>query len=57
MANVPVGGWSPLWRDDWADVMGQQPSEFGTPTGYVDPDRYRGTIASETLPYANREND
>ncbi len=27
-------------------------SEFGRPTGYVDPTAYRGKAASESLPYA-----
>jgi len=30
-------------------------SEFGRPTGYVDPTAYRAKAASESLPYANRE--
>ncbi|WP_131813478.1 hypothetical protein [Mycolicibacterium fortuitum] len=50
--NTPLGGWSLPWRDDFAQVNMRQASEFGTPTGHVDPDQYRGTIASLTLEHA-----
>ncbi len=49
---TPPGGWSPLWRDDWAQRNAAQESEFGTPVGYRDPKRYQGTIAGQTLPQA-----
>lgn len=38
-----------------ANVRAKGASEFGRPTGYVDPTAYRGKAASESLPYANRE--
>lgn len=49
---APLGGWSLPWRDDFAQANMRQGSEFGTPTGYRDPDRYQGTIASQTLEHA-----
>lgn len=42
-------------RVPWPNLLAPQPvggSEFGTPTGYRDPDRYQGTIASQTLEHA-----
>ncbi|MFL0289331.1 hypothetical protein ACJH6H_29350 [Mycobacterium sp. SMC-21] len=52
---APFGGWSPLWRDDAAQREMQQDNsgaEFTTPPGYRDPDQYRGTAASQSLPHA-----
>ena len=54
MANPP-GGWSSLWRDNYARLqMAQEDSgaEFTTRPGYRDPARYRGTAAGESLPQA-----
>ncbi len=38
-----------------ANVRAKGASEFGRPTGFRDPTAYRGKAASESLPYANRE--
>ena len=40
------------WNPDTPRRIGGRPTEFGRPTGYVDPTAYRGTAASESLPYA-----
>lgn len=51
MANRPL-------RIPWQYLDALEPvrsSEFGTPTGYVDPDDYRAKAASQALPHADRE--
>lgn len=58
MANRPFGGWSALWRDDFAQrqmCQDNSDAEFTTQPGYVDPDQYRGKVASQALPHADRE--
>lgn len=52
--NVGFPG-QPLLKVPWRFLDAPEPvggSEFGTPTGYRDPDRYQGTIASQTLEHA-----
>ena len=52
--NVSFPG-QPLLKVPWPYLDVPEPagsSEFGQPTGYRDPDAYRGTAASESLPYA-----
>lgn len=42
-------------RVPWPNLIEPEPvgaSEFGTPTGYRDPDQYTGKAASESLPHA-----
>jgi len=39
----------------WLPIQPLPASEFSAETGYVEPHRYRGKIASQTLPYATRE--
>lgn len=51
---------NPPLRVPWPNLLYAQPvgeSEFGRPTGYVDPDAYRAKAASESLPSVNHEND
>jgi hypothetical protein len=43
----------PLDRRMYLTNVGE--SEFGTPSGYVDPDAYRGKAASESLEHAPPE--